>query len=245
VYRSLADVYDFLVPEALLSPEGSAAAFDGVLGGLAPGARVLDCACGTGTLAVGLALQGFAVTASDASPAMVARTQALAEERGVPLETATRVWAELGGERFDAVLCVGNSLTHAGGLAGRRAALDGMRRVLRNGGLLALTSRNWERPQAGGEEVVWRGGRRATVRRTWHPRRLEIEVTLEDGTVHAEQLSYWPFMHEELDEDLCAADFVPKSSTWAPDADRYLVTARAGDRAASPHAPAPPDPAAP
>jgi hypothetical protein len=27
VYGSLADVYDFLVPEALLSPEGSAAAF--------------------------------------------------------------------------------------------------------------------------------------------------------------------------------------------------------------------------
>jgi 2-polyprenyl-3-methyl-5-hydroxy-6-metoxy-1,4-benzoquinol methylase len=76
VYATLADVYDFLVPEALLSPEGSAAVFDDVLGGLAPGARVLDCACGTGTLAVGLALRGFVVTASDASAAMVARAGA-------------------------------------------------------------------------------------------------------------------------------------------------------------------------
>ena len=89
-------------------------------GGLEPGARVLDCACGTGTLAVGLALRGFEVTASDASPEMVARTQALAAAHGAALQTATRTWAELDGERFDAVLCVGNSLTHAGGRAGRR-----------------------------------------------------------------------------------------------------------------------------
>jgi hypothetical protein len=90
VYGTLADVYDFLVPEALLSPEGSAAAFDELLAGLPAGARVLDCACGTGTLAVGLALRGFDVTASDASAAMVERARALSAERGVALEVATR-----------------------------------------------------------------------------------------------------------------------------------------------------------
>ena len=108
MYGTLAAVYDFLVPEPLLSPEGSASAFEELLAGLEPGARVLDCACGTGALAVGLALRGFEVTASDASPEMVARAQALAAERGVALQTATRTWAELDGERFDAVLCVGN-----------------------------------------------------------------------------------------------------------------------------------------
>src|SRR3954467_6447084 len=59
MYDSLAGVYEFLVPEALLSPEGSAAAFDAVLEMLPADARVLDCACGIGTLAVGLALRGF------------------------------------------------------------------------------------------------------------------------------------------------------------------------------------------
>ena len=59
MYDTLADVYDWLVPEALLSPEGSAAAFEEVLAELPAGARVLDCACGTGTLAVGLALRGL------------------------------------------------------------------------------------------------------------------------------------------------------------------------------------------
>jgi len=235
-YDSLAGVYDFLVPEALLDPEGSAAAFDGVLGELPAGARVLDCACGTGTLAVGLALRGFEVAASDASPAMVERTRALAAARSVRVDAVTRAWAQLGGARFDAVLCVGNSLTHAGGRGGRRTALDGMRRVTVDGGLLTITSRNWERAQEDGEELVERGGRRATVRRGWHggdPPRLEIAVAVEGGAAHAEQLAYWPFTHEELDEDLRATGFEPEASTWAPDAERYLVTSRAKSSNAS------------
>ncbi len=122
------------------------------------------------------------------------------------------------------MLCVGNSLTHA---EDRRSALRGMRRVAREGALLAVTSRTWERPQAGGEEVVERGGRQATVRREWVPGALAIEVEL-DGEIYAERLAYWPFTHEELDADLRAAGWVPVSSTWSPDADRYLVIVRAG-----------------
>src|SRR5215207_1827219 len=130
-YDTLAAVYEFLVPEELLEPEGAAGAFAGVLAGLAPGARVLDCACGTGTLAVGLALRGFEVSASDASAEMVARTRALAAEHGVRLDAATKVWEELDGGPFDAVFCVGNSITHA---RDRRGALAAMGGVLREGG---------------------------------------------------------------------------------------------------------------
>ena len=102
----------------------------------------------TGTLAVGLALRGFEVTASDASPEMVGANEALAAERGVALQTATRTWAELDGERFDAVLCVGNSLTHAGGRAGagpRSTCVAGIRALRR----AAHHLRNWRtRPAA-------------------------------------------------------------------------------------------------
>jgi len=200
---------------------------------LPPGARVLDCSCGTGTLAVGLALLGFEVSASDASAAMVARTRELAAARGVRLEVAERSWEALEGAPFDAVLCVGNSLTHAAGRDGRRAALAAMRRVLRDSGLLAITSRTWERPLQDGEDVVERRGRRARVRRAWHPPEreggphvLEVSVTVEDETWR-ERLDYWPFSHEELDADLRAAGLEPASSTWDPEVDRYLVTARA------------------
>jgi hypothetical protein len=51
-------VYDWLVPDALLTPDGSLAAFSELVDGLEPGGRVLDCAAGTGQLAVGLALAG-------------------------------------------------------------------------------------------------------------------------------------------------------------------------------------------
>ena len=131
MYASLAEVYEFLVPAALLSPEGRAAAFEAVLAELPSSARVLDCACGTGTLAIGLALRGFEVEASDASEEMVARTRALAAAHGARAATHTRAWADLEGEPFDAVLCVGNSLTHAPGRAGRRVALAAMRRLRR------------------------------------------------------------------------------------------------------------------
>jgi 2-polyprenyl-3-methyl-5-hydroxy-6-metoxy-1,4-benzoquinol methylase len=74
-YDALAGVYEWLVPEALLTPQGSAAAFADVVDMLPAGARVLDCAAGIGQLAVGLALRGFEVVASDASRAMVERAR--------------------------------------------------------------------------------------------------------------------------------------------------------------------------
>ena len=242
MYDTLADVYDWLVPEALLEPEGSAAAFETVLADLAAGARVLDCACGTGTLAVGMALRGFDVAASDASEAMVARTRALAAAHGARVTARACVWEELDGGPFDAVFCVGNSLTHA---RDRRAALAAMRGLLNersgdeasgrgSGGLLALTSRTWERPQEEGEEVVERHGRRARVTHTWHPGELEVAVTFEDdGTTCAERLAYSAFTHEELQADLLATGFEPVASTFDPEVGRYLVTSRANSSNAS------------
>ena len=241
MYDTLADVYDWLIPEALLTPEGSAAAFEAVVAELPSGARVLDCACGIGTLAVGLALRGFVVTASDASEGMVARTRALAAAHGARVETKVRAWEELDGGPFDAVCCVGNSITHA---RDRRAALAGMRGVVSersgdeasgrgSGGLLAVTSRTWELPQDGGEAVVERGGRRARVTHTWHPGELEVAVVFEDGTSHSERLAYWPFTHEELQADLLATGFEPAASTFCLEAPRYLVTSRANSSNAS------------
>jgi SAM-dependent methyltransferase len=247
MYDELASVYEFLVPDALLEPEGAVAAFSPVVEQLAPGASVLDCAAGSGQLAVGLALQGFDVTASDASEPMIARTRALAAARGVAVQAHACSWNGLAhqgwGERFDAVLCVGNSLMHAAGRDVRRAALAAMAGVLRDDGLLALTSRIWELLRAArprlevGDELVERDGRRALVVRSWtiaerwdEPHGLEVAVALlgDDGSVatHGELLAFWPFTEGELDDDLRAAGLAPEASTYAPDVDRYLVTAR-------------------
>ncbi|HSK98331.1 MAG TPA: class I SAM-dependent methyltransferase, partial [Euzebyales bacterium] len=146
-YDTLAGVYEWLTPESLATPQGAVDAFAGVVD-LEPGARVLDCAAGTGQLAVGLALRGHDVVASDASAGMVERTMALAAEHGVDLPAVVCEWESLPDQgwqgAFDAVFCVGNSLTHAGPTPRRRAALAAMAAVLRAGGLLVATSRNWE-----------------------------------------------------------------------------------------------------
>jgi SAM-dependent methyltransferase len=244
-YETLADVYEWLVPDPLLTPEGSAEEFASLIDG--PPARVLDCAAGIGTLGVGLALRGFDVAISDASAAMIARARALAAEREVRLEAVACPWEALvrqgWEEDFDAVLCVGNSLAHAEGWVDRRAALEAMASVLRPGGMLALTSRNWERLRATrpglelDQRLVERRGRTALVVRGWTipeaweaPHGLEVAVALleDDGavTAHRERLTVWPFTHPALAEDLRSAGLEPYSSTYAPDVDRYLVLAR-------------------
>ena len=245
-YDGLAPVYDWLVPDALLEPDGAVAAFDHVVADLPAGARVLDCACGTGQLAVGLANRGFDVVASDASAGMVARTRRLADAHGATVRAIVCPWEDLravAGGPFDAVLCVGNSLTHAEGPAGRRTALAAMADVLVPGGLLAVTSRNWERlrEQRPGldvaDQLTYRAGRAGLAIRVWSlpdaweaPHHLEVAVAELDGqqvvAVVGERLTFWPFTHAQLTDELRAADLEPTSSSYAPAAERYGILAR-------------------
>jgi SAM-dependent methyltransferase len=165
---------------------------------------------------------------------MVARTRA----RGVDARVSR--WEDLGGGPYDAVLCVGNSLAHA---PDRRAALAGMARVLAPGGLLLVTSRNWERERAAGsrlevgERVVERDGRRALVIRAWtvadsweaaHAMEVAVAVLEPGGAVRTarERLEFWPFTPATLEADLRAAGLAQEASTFARDAERYGVSAR-------------------
>src|SRR3954454_14532876 len=101
------------MPEGKLTAAGSVATFNDLVEQLAPNARVLDCACGTGQLAVGLAALGLDVVATDASAGMVGRTQQLAEQHGIPLRTLRARWDELPdrldeSKPFHLIFCVGN-----------------------------------------------------------------------------------------------------------------------------------------
>jgi SAM-dependent methyltransferase len=246
-YDALAAVHEWLLPDELLEPEGAAGAFGALLADVPAGGRVLDCACGTGQLAVGLALRGRRVTATDASPGMVARAAGLARGRGVAVATDVCAWEELPArgweEAFDAVLCVGNSLTHAPGRAARRTALAAMASVLRRGGDLVVTSRNWElvlaRPPGldVDDRVVVRHGRTGLVVRAWTlpgawdaPHALDVGVALlgDDGSVAttAERLAFWPFRHAELLDDLGATGLALREDTYDPGAGRWAVVAR-------------------
>jgi SAM-dependent methyltransferase len=177
---------------------------------------------------------------------MVRRTLELADEAGVSLRTVHAAWDELpdhlDASTFDLVFCVGNSLAHAEGAAGRSAALAAMSRLLKPGGRLVLTSRTWELVRASGsrldtrDRLIRRNGYDAVVTYCWQiePRweqehHLEIAVARvePDGSVRAcsERLSIWPFRHEELLAQLQSVGLEVETTTFDPDADGYMVVA--------------------
>lgn len=245
-YEALPDVYEWLIPDAKLTPEGSVAALGDLVQSLPSNARVLDCSSGTGQLAVGLARLGLDVVATDASAGMVRRTQELADEHSVPLQALRVAWDNLPDyldpSTFDLVICVGNSLCHAQGRSGRLAALAAMSRLLNPRGRLVLTSRTWELVRAGGtridvrDRLVGRRGHDAVVIYSWQIEHLwEQEHHLEiavaqvepDGTVltSSERLSFWPYRHEQLVAELQRVGLRVEASTFNPEAEEYMVVA--------------------
>ena len=114
--------------------------------GLTSGA-VLDASCGIGTQSIGLARAGFAVTATDISPAAVKRCAHEAAARGLDITTGVadlRVLDIDGAGCFDAVLSFDNALPHLLDDADLRAACRALRRAVRPGGALLASIRDYD-----------------------------------------------------------------------------------------------------
>jgi ubiquinone/menaquinone biosynthesis C-methylase UbiE len=108
-----------------------------------PGLRVLEVAAGAGGAALALAAAGAAVTATDASPGMVARLRRRAAAAGLALEARVVDGTALGfpDASFDAALSVFGVILFPDAAAG----LAELRRVLRPGGRVALVT--WTQPE--------------------------------------------------------------------------------------------------
>ena len=110
--------------------------------------RVLDSACGTGHHAITLARLGYEVTGADLSAAMVDRARLNAAAAGVSVRFVQAGLGELAGledGKFDAVLCLGNSLPHLLSRDAITSALADFAAVLRPGGLLVIQNRNFDK----------------------------------------------------------------------------------------------------
>jgi glycine/sarcosine N-methyltransferase len=203
---------------------------------------VLDAACGTGVDAAVLARQGFTVWAADGSAAMVEVAAARFRRERLAIPVLHAVWADLPAataERFDVVLCIGNSLVHAAGVDAMVEALTGLRQMARPGGHVVIDSRNWEKLHTErqivqvAERVVTREGRRCVVFYAWEmPERLHDEHTahmvfvFEDGEqveAHEHTIAFQPFTIGELRERLELAGLREIDTDFDASRDRYSV----------------------
>ncbi len=110
--------------------------------------RVLDCCCGIGTQALGLAQNGHDVVATDISLGAIERARREAELRKVSIGFSVRDLRELGSARlgeFDAVICGDNSIAHMLTRDDLGRAARSIRSVLENHGVAIISLRDYDR----------------------------------------------------------------------------------------------------
>ncbi|MFJ3793223.1 class I SAM-dependent methyltransferase [Kitasatospora sp. NPDC090091] len=234
---SVRDFYDELAPDYHLifrDWDASIAHQAQVLGGLlsarlgAGPHRVLDCSCGIGTQAIGLALAGHEVVGSDLSPVAAARAAAEAASRGagLPAVAADMRLLPFKPSAFDVVLSADNAFPHLLSAQDVRAALVGMRRVLRDDGLLVISLRAYDdarraKPTATPPQVSETPDGQVITFQLWHwhedGERYDLEhfqLIPAQGTwdVRVRRTTYWALTRRQLTEFVAEAGFT--DITW-------------------------------
>jgi len=132
--------------------------------GFAP-RRILDVACGTGTVALLLAQRGYQVVGIDRSPAMLEAARRKAKAAGVEIPFLCQDVKGLKlKEKFDLVLCLYDSLNYLLEEEGLLAAFRAVRRVMEPGGafffdmnsLYSFQAELFTQESAADAEVVYR-----------------------------------------------------------------------------------------
>ena len=108
---------------------------------------VLDCSCGIGTQAIGLAIHGHRVHATDLSPVSVDCARRESTEFGVDITFGVadfRKLSETISDTFDVVISCDNSFAHCLNDDDLAAALTSIKSRLKPGGLLLLSIRDYD-----------------------------------------------------------------------------------------------------
>lgn len=149
-YDALAEDYDLVYGgrwEAAVTRQGEV--LDALIGAsLGPGAKdVLDCSCGIGTQALGLAMRGHKVHGTDISERSIARARREASRLGLRPTFAVADFRDLDSVpgTFDVVISCDNAIPHLLTDSGIRQALASMHRKLRAQGLLVVSIRDYDR----------------------------------------------------------------------------------------------------
>lgn len=170
-YNAMADDYHLIFADWQRSVQRQGAALHTILSAhmtkAPPATRILDCACGIGTQALGLAGQGYQLTATDISAVEIERAKVEAEKRGLSLDFSVADMRTLDQQldaQFDGVYAFDNAIPHLltdGDLAQAAAALYA---VTAPAGLFAASIRDYdallqERPTLMSQRVLDDGAR--------------------------------------------------------------------------------------
>ena len=120
-------------------------------------ASALDVACGTGAHAVIMSQMGIRATGADLSSAMLSQAQALARQHNLDVPWINSPMQDLSqrlDDKFDLILCLGNSIPHLLTQADLDAALAGFAQLLQPGAVLLIQLLNYHKILQNKERIV-------------------------------------------------------------------------------------------
>jgi glycine/sarcosine N-methyltransferase len=226
-YDHLADEYHLIYADWQTSVRRQGAVLDRLIRtmlGAGPHA-ILDCACGIGTQAIGLAARGHRVTATDISEASVERARKEAAAFGVDatfdVADMRKLEDRVAGP-FDVVIACDNSLPHLVTDEDLATAARAMHHVLRPGALFIASTRDYDqiveqRPQATmpqvfdgpeGKRVVFQVWEWADAERSYTVQLFIARQTPEGWRLTQHATEYRALVRTELNGFLAAAGFL-------------------------------------
>lgn len=148
-YDQLASQYDKLFLDWEAATEEQAVLLEKLFSahGFDRSARLLDCACGIGTQAIGLAARGYDVTASDFSEGALCEARERAEQNHLTLRLARadfRCLEEVFSDVYDIVICMDNALPHMLTRADLEKAVQSMVGRVAPGGIFVASIRDYD-----------------------------------------------------------------------------------------------------
>jgi glycine/sarcosine N-methyltransferase len=150
LYDRLARDYHLIYADWNAAIESQSRAIDRIVRSevAAPPLALLDCACGIGTQAIGLALRGYQLHATDLSRPALQRARREARSRGAQLTFAQADLRDLGrrvASTFDVVICCDNSLAHMITARDLARAARSIKGRLKPRGLFIASIRDYDR----------------------------------------------------------------------------------------------------
>ena len=148
-YDNLATHYDKLFLDWQATSKEHAVILDRIFmnSGFDKGASILDCACGIGTQAIGLAAIGYNVTASDISRGEIAEAKERAKRNNVAVRFEYADFCALSDTfsvQFDIVIAMDNALPHMLTCDDLASAIKSILNQIKNGGIFVASIRDYD-----------------------------------------------------------------------------------------------------